>query len=192
MTYLALVTDIAIALLTAALFGLAFAQVCRPWQAVAAGEVVRHVRLPLRARLRFHGVWLLGATLALLAAGAFRVLVTPWPFFVAAAAAVALLACPVGYTITAQGIAVGRTPLRRWTEFGGLTARNGWIYLQPVAGARGLLIRAPDRATTDELAAELRRLVRDAYKGQIGPYSGTLDRQAATSDEGEDPEASAA
>src|SRR5687767_2593191 len=146
MVSLALLADLAIALASVALFGFALSQVFRPWQAPLAGVIVRRMRLPLRARARLHGVWLLGATLLLLGAGSLGVLVTPWPFLVAATAGAALLAYPVDYTITDHGLTVGRTPPRRWTEFGGLSARNGWIYLQPVAGARGLLIRAPDRA----------------------------------------------
>ena len=172
---LAHLADLAIAAASVALFGFALGQVYRPWQGPIAGEVVRRVRLPLRARVRLHGIWLLGVALIFLSAGTLGILVTPWPFLVAAIAGAALLACPVNYTVTDHGFAVGRTPLRRWTEFGGLSARNGWIYLQPVAGARGVLIRTPDCASADDLTAELRRMVRGAYKGQIGPYRGTLD-----------------
>ena len=182
---LAYLADLATAAVAVLLFGLAFAQVCRPWPARPAGVVQRRIRLPLRARVRLHGVWLLGAALLLLGAASLGVLVSPWPFVAATVAAAALLACPVRYTLTDQGIAVSRTSPRRWTEFGGISARNGWVYLQPVTGCRGLLIRTPDPAQTEELAAELRRLVRGAYKGQVGPYRGTVDSSAALGDESE-------
>src|SRR5687768_5979398 len=148
---LAHLADLVIATASVALFGFAFRQVCRPWRPPVAGEIVRRVRLPLRARVRLHGVWLLGVAAILLSAATLGLLVTPWPFLVAAVAAAALLAYPVRYTLTDHGLAVGRTPMRRWTEFGGLSARNGWIYLQPVAGAKGVLVRAPDRAGADDL-----------------------------------------
>jgi hypothetical protein len=175
MSFLALLADSAVALAAVALFGRAAGQIFRPWQPPIAGAVSRRVRLPLRARVRLHGVWLLGVTLILLVALSLGLLVTPWPFLVAAVAAVALLLLPVSYTVTDHGFAVGRTTLRRWTEFGGVSARGGWIYLQPVTGAKGVLVRVPDRATGDDLAAECRRLMRAAYKGQIGPYRGTLE-----------------
>jgi hypothetical protein len=185
MAFLALAqfADLALAAAIATIFGLAFGQVYRPWQGPAAGETLRRVRLPFRARIRLHGVWLLGVALVLLGAATLGIATTVWPFLVAAVAAMALLACPVRYTLTDQGICVGRTALRRWTEFGGLSARNGWIYLQPVAGAKGLLIRAPERSSAGQLTAELRQLVRGAYKGQVGPYRGTVDWDEPTDDD---------
>lgn len=176
MLTLAHLVDLAIAVVTGALFALALGQVCRPWQDAPAGAPLKQVQLPFRARLRLHGVWLLTATFVIMTATALDILVTPWPLVVAAVAAVALLAVPVRYTLTDRGIAVGRTPMRRWTEFAGLTARNGWIYLQPVGGARGLLIRTPEAGGADAFAVELRGLVRGSYKGLIGPYRPTVER----------------
>jgi len=150
-----------------ALVALAVRQVYRPGRRGPQGEVLRQIRLPLWARLRLHSLWLLGAAILVGLAAAPQIEIGVVPIAIVALGIVALAAIPVHYTITAQGIYVGRTPLRRWTQFAGLAARGGWIYLQPVAGSSSLLVRSPGGADGDALTAELRGLVRRSYQGEV-------------------------
>jgi len=145
---------------------LAVSQIYRPWSAEPNSAVLRQFRLPLWARLRLHSLWLLGATILVGLAASPQIEIGLLPLVIVGAGTVAIAALPVRYTITAEGIYVGRTPLRRWTQFAGLSARNGWIFLQPVAGSSGLLVRSPGGENGDALLAELRGLVRRSYKGE--------------------------
>jgi hypothetical protein len=151
-----------------ALVILAVSQIYRPWPWTPepSGAVLRQFRLPLWARLRLHSLWLLGAAILVGLAATPQVEIGILPLAIVGVGIVAIAALPVRYTITAEGIYVGRTPLRRWTQFAGLSTRNGWIFLQPVAGSSGLLVRSPGGADGDALLTELRGLVRRSYKGE--------------------------
>ena len=145
---------------------LAVSQIYRPWTTEPTGDVLRQFRLPIWARLRLHSLWLMGAAILVVLAASPQVEIGLLPLAIVGIGAIAIAALPVRYTITAEGIYVGRTPLRRWTQFAGLSARNGWIFLQPVAGSSSLLVRSPGGADGDALLAELRGLVRRSYKGE--------------------------
>ena len=149
-----------------ALVILAVSQIYCPWTSEPSGDVVRRFRLPLWARLRLHSLWLLGAGILVGLAALPQVEIGPLPMAIVGVGMIAIAALPVRYTITSEGIYVGRTRLRRWTQFAGLSARNGWIFLQPVAGSSGLLVRSPGGEEGDALLAELRGLVRNSYKGE--------------------------
>ncbi len=149
-----------------ALVILAVSQIYRPWTSEPTGFVLRQFRLPLSARLRLHSLWLMGAAILVGLAAAPQVEIGMLPLAIVGIGAIAIAALPVRYTITAEGIYVGRTKLRRWTQFAGLSARNGWIFLQPVADSSSLLVRSPGGADGDALLAELRGLVRLSYKGE--------------------------
>ncbi len=149
-----------------ALVFLAVSQIHRPSTSVPTGDVLRQFRLPLWARLRLHSLWLLGAAILVGLAALPQVEIGVLPLVIVGVGTVAIAALPVRYTITSQGIHVGRTPVRRWTQFAGLSARNGWIFLQPVAGSSGLLVRSPGGEDGEALLAELRGLVRSSYKGE--------------------------
>ena len=153
------------------LVALAVGQVYRPWISAPRRGVLRRFRLPLRARLRLHSLWLLGTAMLVGLALSPQVEIGPIPLGILAAGMIVLAAIPVHYTITAEGIRVGRTPMRRWTQFAGLSARGGWIFLQPVAGSRGLLVRSPGGADGEALVAEIRGLVRRSYQGELAPSS---------------------
>ncbi len=149
-----------------ALVALAIGQVYRPWTSGPRGDVLRQFRLPLWARLRLHSLWLLGAAILVGLAVSPQVEIGRVPLAIVGLGIGALAALPVRYTITAEGIYVGRTPLRRWTQFAGLSSRSGWIFLQPVAGSSSLLVRSPGGPDGDALMTELRGLVRRSYKGE--------------------------
>jgi hypothetical protein len=166
MTMLDLLLTIAKTAAAIAMVILAVSQIYRPWTPEPSGDVIRQFRLPLWARMRLHSFWLMGAAILVGLAVSPLVEIGVLPLAIVGAGAVAIAVLPVRYTITSEGIYVGRTPLRRWTQFAGLAARNGWIFLQPVAGSSGLLVRSPGGEEGDALLAELRGLVRRSYKGE--------------------------
>lgn len=144
-----------------------------PWADAPRGAVVRRVPLSLLGRLRRHAV----PGCALMVVG-----VAGWatgliPLAVAAMAPIAVavvVALPFRYTLTTEGIAAGRTPARRWTEFGGVVRRRGGVRLQGIAGSRGQTIWLSGNREDDEFVRLLRQLVRGAYKGHLGPATTDL------------------
>jgi hypothetical protein len=154
--------------ITLIIIGALLSRVYVPWAARPSGALVRRAPLSLLGRMRMHGV----AGLVGLAVGAlaFNFGLVPLAFIVVVPLTFAvLIALPMSYTLTTEGIAVGRTPMRRWTEFGGVTRSKGGVRLQGVAGARGLTIWLSGSRDDDELVLLLRQLVRGAYQGGVGP-----------------------
>jgi hypothetical protein len=139
-----------------------------PWVGRPSGALVRRVPLSLLGRLRMHGV----AGLVMLAAAALGVVAGLLPLtaiVVVLFILALLLALPMSYTLTTDGIVAGRTPMRRWTEFGGITRRRGGVRLQGVAGARGMTVWLSSSRDDDDTVLLLRQLVRGAYTGRVGP-----------------------
>lgn len=154
-----------IALLLIFLSLVLFARVWTPWGARPSGVVVLRQPLSLYGRLRMHGLpaaLLLGAALLALFAG----LVDAWAVLAVAALLALVLAAPMRYTLTAQGIQAGQTSFRRWTEFGGVARRPGGVRLQGVAGARPLTVWLSGGREDDDFVLLLRQLVRGSYKYQ--------------------------
>jgi hypothetical protein len=87
----------------------------------------------------------------------------------AAIVVVALLAIPVRYSLTTEGIAIGWMTFRRWTEFGGVVRRHGGVRLQGIAGRRAMTVWLSGRPDDDEFVLLLRRLIRASYTGQVIP-----------------------
>lgn len=138
-----------------------------PWAGRPHGALVGRAPLSLLGRMRMHGVaGLVGLTLGALA---FNFGLVPLTYIVVVPVAFALLiALPMTYTLTTEGIMAGRTPMRRWTEFGGVTRSKGGVRLQGVAGARGMTVWLSGSRDDDDLVLLLRQLVRGAYKGEVG------------------------
>src|SRR5262245_57784879 len=148
-----------------------FARIWVPWGAGVAGNLVRQESLSVLGRLRMHGpaaiaIWL--AAVICLVLG----WVGPYTVLTVTALFVLLFALPVSYTLTSQGIGVGWTPFRRWTEFGGVARRPGGVRLQGVAGAPPMIVWLPGGREDDDFVLLLRQLVRGSYKGQLGPEAG--------------------
>ena len=81
------------------------------------------------------------------------------------AALVVVLSLPMRYTVTPNGIGLGRRAPRRWTEFAGARRRAGRVYLQPFAGSRGMVVWLPRDRDDDDLVATLRRRMRECHRG---------------------------
>ena len=160
---------------------LLFGRVWIPWATAPRGDLIRRERLSLFGRLRLHA----GPTMLVLALtlGGWAAGLIPGTVVALLAVAIAvLIALPVRYILTTDGIAVGRTPFRRWTEFGGVARRRGGVQLQGVAGARGTRVWLSGSRGDDEFVLLLRQLVRGSYKGHVGPASVT-GRPAQAADE---------
>ena len=141
-----------------------------PWTEPAPGDLVRSVPLPLLARLRMQR----GPALTLLLVGLAGLVAERlhlWSVLLVASAVVALIALPVSYRLTDQAIRLAQTRPRRWTEFGGVARRGGGARLQGISGGRGMTVWLSGSRDDDDHVLLLRRLVRGAYKGEIGPTS---------------------
>jgi len=138
-----------------------------PWAGRPSGALVHRIPLSLLGRLRRHGPpALIGLALAALA---LSLRLAPAPVIAAIPITFGLLiAWPMSYTLTTEGIMAGRTPLRRWTELGGVTRRRGGVRLQGVAGARGMTVWLSGSRDDDDTVFLLRQLVRGAYQGSVG------------------------
>lgn len=142
----------------------AVSRVYSPWRARPQGIVLRSLRMPTRARL----VNQLGPLVLLLVAlGVNEVLGSTawWVPVIPIAVLLVSIAIPARYTITTDGIQVGALSFRRWTEFSGLTVRRGRIRCKSISGVRPLQVWLPGRFHDADAVAEIRRLMRGAYKG---------------------------
>jgi hypothetical protein len=147
------------------LMALPWLRIARPGGDAVVGRVIHTHPMPLLARMRMHLV----PAAFVLASAITLVLYADlpwWGVLVALASVVALVACPVGYTLTTLGIRMGWTRFRRWTEFAGVSRAPGGARLQGAAGARDRRIWLSGSRGDDEFVALLRRMIRDAYKGQ--------------------------
>ena len=150
-----------------------YLRVWTPWGDAEVGNLVGRVNLPLLGRLRMHGAaaaFLIVAALAGLTLG----WVYPSTVIIVLTLLAALIVTPMTYTLTSQGIRPGKTPFRRWTEFGGVARRRGGVRLQGVAGARSQAVWLSGGREDDEFVLLLRQLVRGSYKGHLGPEAGNL------------------
>ncbi len=140
-----------------------------PWTERPRGALIRRVPLPLLARLRMHGVPA-ALLLAEATAGWAFGLLPPVSIALVALTVVGFLLLPAAYTLTSEGIALGRHGFRRWTEFGGVARRAGGARLQAVGGRRGMTVWLGGSRDDDDFVLLLRRLVRGSYQG----YSGSV------------------
>jgi len=157
-----------------------FSRVWAPWGERASGNLVGRETLSVLGRLRMHGpavVLVFVTSLVLLIMGK----IGPLTVLLVMALLALLLALPVRYTMTSQGIRAAWTPFRRWTEFGGVARRRGGVRLQGVAGARPLMVWLSGGRDDDEFVLLLRQLVRGSYKGQLGPEAGMPAPEAVPS-----------
>lgn len=149
------------------IIALIVARVYLPWVGAPAGAFVRRVRLSLLGRLRMHGIpAVIGLGLAGLVAG--LGIMPPAIIAVMVVTFALMIAAPMTYTLTTDGIMAGRTPMRRWTEFGGVARQRGGVRLQSVAGAPAMTVWLSGNRDDDETVLLLRQLVRGAYKGGVG------------------------
>ncbi|MBA3415660.1 MAG: hypothetical protein H0U10_10590 [Chloroflexia bacterium] len=156
-------------------------RVFRPGARPTPSRVIHREPLSLLGRLRLSGVpggLLLIATVL----GWWSGLVSPVSFGLVGFGLAALLALPVAYTLTPRGIALGRTPPRRWTEFGGVGRQQWGVRLQGVAGGRGMTVWLSGDRGDDDFVLLLRKLVRGSYQGWVDPAAADATQPAMFAD----------
>ena len=129
------------------------------------GEVLLTVPGPLLARLKMLSLPL-GLGFAVLVLGIIMGQVSWWTVPILMMVYAIVVSIPISYTLTSVGIRTGKGAFRRWTEFAGVSRAPGGVRLQGVAGARDRRIWLSRSRGDDEFVALLRRMIRDAYKGQ--------------------------
>ena len=175
-------TTIVLANLTAlAALLLLASRVARPWARSGRGRVIHREPLSLLGRLRLFGQP--GALLLLAAAfGWWLGAVSTVVLGLVAIGVATLLAVPVAYTLTPQGIALGRTAPRRWTEFAGVGRQRWGVRLQGVAGSRGMSVWLSGGRDDDAFVLLLRKLVRGSYQGWVDPAAEDATQTAVFAD----------
>jgi hypothetical protein len=152
-------------LLLPLVIGLTWIRLVRPGFNRLQGTTTLIVPLPLLARLRMHA---LPALLALGLGTWFAVNgdLPWWTLAIPVISNVLLMAIPVKYTLTTDGIRLGWTAFRRWTEFAGVRRAPGGARLVGANKTLGMSIWLSGSRGDDEFLHFLRRTVRDAYKGK--------------------------
>jgi hypothetical protein len=130
----------------------------QPGIAKPAGTIVRKYRVPLMARVRLQraNVYAVGAILVIGGIGGW---LPPAIQLLIAAVVVILLFLPVDYTITGEGIALGRTRTRLWSEFASAERQGGRVNLKAIEGEAGMSVWLPGAPADGAVEIELRRLV---------------------------------
>lgn len=143
---------------------LAIGRMIQPLRARLFGTRIATVPLPLLGRLRMQALPAMLITLLaviLTASG-----IAPWWATPAVVAAMALLAAiPISYVLTTEGIRLGWTAFRRWTEFAGVVRDKGGARMLGAAGARPYRIWLSGSRGDDEFLHLLRTMIKAAYKG---------------------------
>jgi hypothetical protein len=147
------------------IIALTWLRLVRPGINRIEGTVLHVAPLPILARMRMHVMPSLLALIAGVALVAFDAM-PAWLLAMPILSAVLLVTIPVNYTLTDQGIRLGWSVFRRWTEFGGVRRAAGGAHLQPVMSSRGMHIWLSRSRGDDEFLQVLRTLIRNAYKGQ--------------------------
>jgi hypothetical protein len=175
------VTTIVFNLAALAALLLLASRVFRPGARSTPGGVIHREQLSLLGRLRLFGLPG-GALLIATALGWWFGPVSAVVFDLVVLGVVVFLAMPVAYTLTPQGIALGRTPQRRWTEFGGVGRQRWGVRLQGVAGGRSMTIWLSGDRDDDAFVLLLRKLVRGSYQGWVDPAASDATQPAMFAD----------
>lgn len=141
-----------------------WARLVRPGANRLQGDVLLTTPLPLLARIRMHAI---PASVAL-ALGVYLVMQSAMPVWALGFPVVSdvlLLAVPVNYTLTDQGLRLGYGPFRRWTEFTGVRRAPGGARLLGMQRHPGMHIWLSGSRGDDEFLQYLRQTIKQAYKG---------------------------
>jgi hypothetical protein len=150
----------------------------QPWTARPEGVVVRRFRVPLMARVRLQrpNVYALAGLMILGGAGGW---LPPGVQLLIAGATVVLLFIPVRYTLTDQGIALGRTRMRRWSEFEDVECIGGRLLLVPVEGEAAFEVWLPASGEADAIEKQVSMLL-GATRQQTSPPSAATPHPEGT------------
>jgi hypothetical protein len=137
----------------------------RPVHKNVEGNTIRVAPLPLLAKIRMHSV---PSVLALILSVGLVLTgnLAWWALAIPIASTILLLSIPVEYTITDEGIRLGWTEFRRWTEFAGVRRAPFGARLLGVSGKRGMNIWLSGSRDDDDFLHFLRQTQKNAYKGR--------------------------
>lgn len=142
-------------LLFGAMLILTLVRVAPPLGARIEGEPVGRITLGMRERVRLQrtNIYAIGLVLLLVTATSSLPLIAELAVI---AGVLGILAIPMRYVLTTDGIALNRSVFRRWSEFEGFQADSGGIKLVPQPGVRGFRI-VTTAAKSQEITRALRR-----------------------------------
>lgn len=141
-------------------------RIVRPWPMKPIGPVLRRHPVTFLGRLRMMGrqfLIVVGAGTVLWAVG----LASGWLVLAIALCELALIVIPVHYDITAEGIRLGRLPLRRWTEFAGAVRQPWRVRLQGLAGNPPMSVWLSGSRDDDEFVQYLKRVMRGSHRSTL-------------------------
>jgi hypothetical protein len=150
------------------------ARVYQPWVDRPTSRILSTFKIPFRSRVRmqrfnayaFVALLLLGAVGGWLSP-AFEVLVT--------GLALVALNLPVRYTLTDEGIGLGRTSPRHWTEFSAVNLRPGRARLKGADDWRDMEVWLPRSGQDADVVAIARQRIAAARSGSLRPAPGPTD-----------------
>ena len=175
-------TEATTTLIAATCLLIAIARLNLPFAHRPTGPTVRVVRLGLLPRVRFHAPVIV-PFLVISLVGSIMGWWSATVDLLSLMVLIAILMLPMAYTVSDQGLMLGRRRPRRWTEFAGVRRRSGRVWLQPLAGGQGMDFWLPLDHDDDELVASLRRRMRECHRGAftadpvdtpVGPRTGTV------------------
>lgn len=146
---------------------LMLARVYQPWVDRPGNALIPAFKVPLRARIRiqrFNAYAFVGLMILAAVSGW---LTGPFELFALALAFVVML-LPVRYTLTDEGIVLGRTAVRRWAEFSGMELKAGRVRLKGADDWRDMDVWLPRSGEDEAVIALLRRRVSTSRVGGAG------------------------
>jgi len=132
-----------------------------PWVGPPDDAVMGRSRIPFRARVRLQRANVYGIEVILLL-GVIGGWLNPLVELLVMGMVMVILLVPVHYTFTRSGIALGRTPLRHWSEFADVEVRPGCAHLRGADGWRDMRVWLPGSAEDARVVALLRRAIQGA------------------------------
>jgi hypothetical protein len=135
---------------------LMLARVYQPWVDRPRDAMIPAFKVPLRARIRIQrfNAYVFVGLMILAAIGGW--LSAPFELFALALAMIVML-LPVRYTLTDEGVVLGRTAVRRWVEFSGMELKPGHVRLKGAGDWRDMEVWLPRSGEDDAVIALLRR-----------------------------------
>lgn len=132
------------------------ARVFIPWEDSPTGRELAVIPLPFRQRVRLQhiNIYAIGFLLILGAVGHW---VSTLLMLIVILFVTAILFIPIRYTLTEDGLTMGRTPFRRWIEFRDVESRPGRVHLIGAEDWRDMDILLPTTEDSEQVLSVARR-----------------------------------
>ncbi len=156
---------------------LMLARVYQPWVERPHDAVIPAYKVPLRARIRLQRFNAYAFVGLILFASVNSWLSAPFELF-AIALGLTVLLLPIRYTLTSEGVVLGRTSVRRWTEFSGMELKPGRVRLKGADDWRDMEVWLPRSGEDEAVIAQLRRRIKVSPVRTV-PSTRTSDKPTA-------------